>query len=239
MAISKNPKPILSNDLTDAISQIVDDALVSGVDFKDIENDDSPKIRGQLRKEDTALNNLVALKSQGGPIPGQSLTNDPEQPYPWETPPEFANPREAVDDILSNLLQPAAVKEIINSLVNGASVGDLAMAIVYAKFVEGKINPDVMMLSMEPVMYLLMAIGEEANIEYNIDNDDIDEPDEDEIAEKMAEAENVFQEIKNGVMQKDIKPENIQAGAVDKSLLDRVKAAGPEIRESLLARGEE
>ena len=211
MAISKNPKPILSNDLTDAISQIVDDALVSGVDFKDIENDDSPKIRGQLRKEDTALNNLVALKSQGGPIPGQSLTNDPEQPYPWETPPEFANPREAVDDILSNLLQPAAVKEIINSLSSGASVGDLAMAIVYAKFVEGKINPDVMMLSMEPVMYLLMAIGEEANIEYNIDNDDIDEPDEEEMAEKMAELENVFQEIKNGVMQKDIKPENIQS----------------------------
>ena len=40
-------------------------------------------------------------------------------------------------------------------------------------------------------------------------------------------------------MAKDIKPENIRAGAVDKSLLDRVKEAGLSIRESLLERGEE
>ena len=172
MAQKRDLRPVLSKDLTDAVEQVILDAADAGIDLDDIE--DSPRIRGKLRKDDTALNNLVSIKSQGSPIPGQSLTNDPEQPYPWERPPEFANPREALDDILSSLLQPEAVKEIINSLVNGASVGDLAMAIVYAKFVEGKINPDVMMLSMEPVMYLIMSIGEEANIEYNIDNDDID-----------------------------------------------------------------
>ena len=237
MAQKRDLRPVLSKDLTDAVEQVILDAADAGIDLDDI--DDSPRIRGKLRKDDTALNNLVSIKSQGSPIPGQSLTNDPEQPYPWERPPEFANPREALDDILSSLLQPEAVKEIINSLVNGASVGDLAMAIVYAKFVEGKINPDVMMLSMEPVMYLIMSIGEEANIEYNIDNDDIDEEDEDEIKEKVEEFQNVFQQIKNGAMDKDIKPEKIKEGAVDKGLLDRVKEAGPQIRESLLARGEE
>jgi|SRR5210317_394380 hypothetical protein len=237
MAQKRDLRPVLSKDLTNAVEQVILDAADSGINLDDI--DDSPRIRGKLRKDDTALNNLVAIKSQGGPIPGQSLTNDPEQPYPWETPPEFANPREALNDILSSLLQPDAVKEIINSLVNGASVGDLAMAIVYAKFVEGKINPDVMMLSMEPVMYLLMAIGEEANIEYNIDNDDIDEEDEEEVQEKLDEFKNVFQELKSGVMDKDIKPEKIKEGAVDKGLLDRVKEAGPQIRESLLAKGEE
>ena len=25
------------------------------------------------------------------PVPGQSLTNDPDNPYPWESPPEFVN----------------------------------------------------------------------------------------------------------------------------------------------------
>lgn len=239
MAIKRNPNPVVSRDLTEAIGQIVEDAIDAGVDFKDIEEDNSPKIKGRFQKDENSLNDLVALKSQGGPIPGQSLTNSPDQPYPWERPAEFANPREALDNILSTLLQPEAIKEIINSLANGASVGDLAMAIVYAKFVEGKINPDIMLLTMEPIMYILMAIGEEANIEYNIDNDDIDEEDEEEIKEKLDEFENVFQQIKNGVMNKDIKVEKIQEGAVDKGLLDRVKEAGPQIRESLLARGEE
>ena len=88
-------------------------------------------------------------------------------------------------------------------------------------------------------MYLIMSIGEEANIQYNIDNDDIDEEDEDEIAEKLQEFENIFEQIQAGAMDKEIKPENLSEGVVDKSLLDRVKEAGPEIRQSLLAREED
>ena len=106
-------------------------------------------------------------------------------------------------------------------------------------FTEGKINPDTMLLVMEPIMYLIMSIGEEANIQYNIDNDDIDEEDEEEITQKMQEVENIFQQIKTGTTDKKIKPENLAEGVVDKSLLDRVKEAGPEIRQSLLAREED
>lgn len=237
MAQERELKPILSNNLTDAVEQVILDAQNAGVDLDDIE--DKPKIRGKLRDNQEALDKLVALKSRGAPIPGQSLTNSPDQPYPWEQPAEFANPRDAIDAILTQLLQPEAVKEIINALSNGASVGDLAMAITYAKFTEGKISPDTMLLVMEPIMYLIMSIGEEANIQYNIDNDDIDEEDEDEIAEKLQEFENVFEQIQAGAMDKEIKPENLSEGVVDKSLLDRVKQAGPEIRQSLLAREED
>ena len=142
--------------------------------------------------ESKPISPLIEQTAFEAPIPGQSLTNSPDQPYPWEQPAEFANPRDAIDAILTQLLQPEAVKEIINALSNGASVGDLAMAITYAKFTEGKISPDTMLLVMEPIMYLIMSIGEEANIQYNIDNDDIDEEDEDEIAEKLQEFENVY-----------------------------------------------
>ena len=237
MAITRDARPVLSDNLTDAVEQIILDAQAAGVDLDDIE--DKPKIRGKLRDNQEALDKLVALKSRGAPIPGQSLTNSPDQPYPWEQPAEFANPRDAIDAILTQLLQPEAVKEIINALSNGASVGDLAMAITYAKFTEGKISPDTMLLVMEPIMYLIMSIGEEANIQYNIDNDDIDEEDEDEIAEKLQEFENVFEQIQAGAMDKQIQPENLSEGVVDKSLLDRVKQAGPEIRQSLLAREED
>jgi len=237
MAITRDARPVLSDNLTDAVEQIILDAQAAGVDLDDIE--DKPKVKGQFRDSPEALDKLVALKSRGSAIPGQSLTNSPDQPYPWEQPAEFANPRDAIDAILTQLLQPEAVKEIINALSNGASVGDLAMAITYAKFTEGKISPDTMLLVMEPIMYLIMSIGEEANIQYNIDNDDIDEEDEDEIAEKLQEFENVFEQIQAGAMDKEIKPENLSEGVVDKSLLDRVKQAGPEIRQSLLAREED
>ena len=236
MAITRDARPVLSDNLSDAVEQVILDAQAAGVDLNDIE--DKPKVRGKLRNNQEALDKLVALKSRGAPIPGQSLTNSPDQPYPWEQPAEFANPRDAIDAILTQLLQPEAVKEIINALSNGASVGDLAMAITYAKFTEGKISPDTMLLVMEPIMYLIMSIGEEANIQYNIDNDDIDEEDEDEIAEKLQEFENVFEQIQAGAMDKQIQPENLSEGVVDKSLLDRVKQAGPEIRQSLLAREE-
>lgn len=237
MAQQRELKPIVSNNLTDAVEQVILDAQSAGVDLDDIE--DKPKVRGKLKDSQEGLDKLVALKSQGAAIPGQSLTNSPDQPYPWEQAVEFANPRDAIDAILTQLLQPEAVKEIITGLSNGASVGDLAMAITYAKFTEGKISPDTMLLVMEPIMYLIMSIGEEANIQYNIDNDDIDEEDEDEIAEKLQEFENIFEQIQAGAMDKEIKPENLSEGVVDKSLLDRVKEAGPEIRQSLLAREED
>lgn len=237
MAIKRNPKPVLSDNLTNAVEQIILDAQDAGVDLNDIE--DKPKVRGKLRDKPEALDELVALKSQGSAIPGQSLTNSPDQPYPWEQPAEFANPREALNNILSSLLQPEAVKELINALASGASVGDLAMAITYAKFTEGKINPDTMLLVIEPIMYLIMSIGEEANIQYNIDNDDIDEEDEEEMEEKLQEFKSAVENIKAGVLNKEVKPENLKSGAVDKALLDRVKEAGPEIRQSLLEKGEE
>lgn len=237
MAITRDARPVLSDNLTDAVEQIILDAQAAGVDLDDIE--DKPKVKGQFRDSPEALDKLVALKSRGSAIPGQSLTNSPDQPYPWEQPAEFANPRDAIDAILAQILQPEAVKEIINALANGASVGDLAMAITYAKFTEGKISPDTMLLVMEPIMYLIMSIGEEANIQYNIDNDDIDEEDEEEMEEKLQEFRAAVEQIKAGVLSKEVKPDNLKSGVVDKALLDKVKEAGPEIRQSLLAREED
>jgi len=33
---------------------------------------------------------------QGGPIPGSSLTSDPDNPAPYERPPEYTNVHEAL-----------------------------------------------------------------------------------------------------------------------------------------------
>ena len=237
----RQANPVVSSNLSEAAGQIVLDGLDAGFDIEDIAPDRGPKIRGEAKFNQEKLNELVSLSSKGAPIPGQSLTNSTENPYSWEKPPEFTNPREALDDVVGSIMQPEAMKNIVSALAQGAAVADLGTAILYAKFNEGKISPDAMMLLAEPVMYTIMAIGEEANIKYNIEGNDLDEfDDEDDVEDgdaKLNEFRNVLTDIKKGAT-KDMKPSNINTNVVPESILAQVKEKGPEIK-SLLSKGEE
>lgn len=237
----RQPNPVISSSLSEAAASSVLDGLDAGFTIDEIAPDTGPKIRGEAKFSQEGLDNLVNLSSKGGPIPGQSLTRDTEDPYPWETPPEFTNPREALDDVVGSIMQPEAMKNIVSALAQGAAVADLGTAILYAKFNEGKISPDAMMLLAEPVMYTIMAIGEEANIKYNIEGNDLDEfDDEDEVENgdaKLNEFRNVLTDIKKGAT-KNIEPSKIDSNVVPESILAQVKEKGPEIK-SLLSKGEE
>jgi hypothetical protein len=237
----RQPNPVISSSLSEAAASSVLDGLDAGFTIDEIAPDTGPKIRGEAKFSQEGLDNLVNLSSKGGPIPGQSLTRDTEDPYPWETPPEFTNPREALDDVVGSIMQPEAMKNIVSALAQGAAVADLGTAILYAKFNEGKISPDTMMLLAEPVMYTIMAIGEEANIKYNIEGNDLDEFDEEDDKEdfdnKVNEFRNVLSDIKKGAT-KNIEPSKIDSNVVPESILAQVKEKGPEIK-SLLSKGEE
>tara|TARA_R100000315_G_scaffold56965_1_gene31485 strand:- start:1828 stop:2553 length:726 start_codon:yes stop_codon:yes gene_type:complete len=236
---NRQVRPIISDNISEAAGLAVLDGLDAGFDIEDIAPDKGPKIRGEARFSQEGLDELTNLLGQGRPIPGQSLTNSPESAYPWESPPTLTNPREALDVIVAEIMQPEAVKNIVNALANGAAVGDIGSAILYAKFTEGDITPDTMMLLAEPIMYTIMAIGEEANIKYNIEGNDLDEFDEEDEAEEMTNKINEFRtavsDIKNQTTQK-LKP-TVDENVVPRNILDRVKEQGPEIR-SLLTKGE-
>ena len=235
------PNPVISSSLSEAAASTVLDGLDAGFTIDEIAPDRGPKIRGEAKFNQEKLNELVSLSSKGAPIPGQSLTNSTENPYSWEKPPEFTNPREALDDVVGSIMQPEAMKNIVSALAQGAAVADLGTAILYAKFNEGKITPDVMMMLAEPVMYTIMAIGEEANIQYNIEGNDLDEFDEEDNDEefkgKVNEFRNVLTDIKKGAT-KNIEPSKIDTSVVPESILAQVKEKGPEIK-SLLSKGEE
>ena len=237
----RQANPVVSSNLSEAAGQIVLDGLDAGFDIEDIAPDRGPKIRGEAKFNQEKLNELVSLSSKGAPIPGQSLTNNTESTYSWEKPPKFTNPREALDDVVGSIMQPEAMKNIVSALAQGAAVADLGTAILYAKFNEGKITPDVMMMLAEPVMYTIMAIGEEANIQYNIEGNDLDEFDEEDNDEefkgKVNEFRNVLTDIKKGAT-KNIEPSKIDSNVVPESILAQVKEKGPEIK-SLLSKGEE
>ena len=236
---NRQVRPIISDNISEAAGLAVLDGLDAGFDIEDIAPDKGTKIRGEARFSQKGLDELTNLSGQGRPIPGQSLTNSPESAYPWESPPTLTNPREALDVIVAEIMQPEAVKNIVNALANGAAVGDIGSAILYAKFTEGDISVDNMMLLAEPVMYTIMAIGEEANIKYNIEGNDLDEFDEEDEAEEMTNKINEFRtavsDIKNQTTKK-LKP-TVDENVVPKNILDKVKEQGPEIR-SLLTKGE-
>lgn len=237
----RQPNPVISSSLSEAAASSVLDGLDAGFTIDEIAPDRGPKIRGEAKFSQEGLDNLVNLSNKGGPIPGQSLTRDSEDPYPWETPPEFSNPREALDDVVGSIMQPEAMKNIVDALAKGGAVADIGTAILYAKFNEGKITPDVMMMLAEPVMYTIMAIGEEANIQYNIEGNDLDEFDDEDDKEdfdnKVNEFRNVLSDIKKGAT-KNIEPSKIDSNVVPESILAQVKEKGPEIK-SLLSKGEE
>jgi hypothetical protein len=239
------PRPIISNSLSNAAGQVVVDALDAGFDIDEITLNPDKKatrqVRGEAKFSQEGLDEIASVSNNGSAIPGQSLSNDPEQPYPWEKPATFSNPREALDTIVEELLQPEAMKNIVGALVKGAAVADLSLAVLYAKFTQGDINPDTLLLLVEPVMYIMMAVGEEANIKYNIEGNDLDEFDEEDNEEeesrKLDEFKNSFTNIKKDTVAKELAPSKIKSGAVPASLLAKVTEQGPEIR-SMLSRGQ-
>jgi hypothetical protein len=115
------------------------------------------------RYNEQALANLAQV---GGAVPGQSLTNDPDQKYPWEQPPRFTNQQEALDFMVSELLEDETLYPIMRSISKGVPIGDIVSLMLNQGFQAGLFNPDLMILLIEPLHFVLMAICEKAGIEY-------------------------------------------------------------------------
>ena len=216
---------ILERSLTTAIEKTIDQLDRDGFDYYSDEATgvDRPKIRIRKSFNQGGLNELVYLKTQGSVIPGQSLTNDPVKPYAWETPPEFTNPHEAIDYILVTLLEPETIKNISKSLTAGASLIDITNVLLYSGFTGGKWTPDLIILLMEPTIYILMAIAERLDVEYLIDNEDQDDnlvsgADVAAVLSSEPEQPEIFKEMESQIKQKDFTPAKIP-----KSILEKVE----------------
>lgn len=153
------------------------------------------------------------------PVPGQSLTNAPEDKYPWEQPPEYTSVKQAREKIFLDLLEPSRLKGVIDLMSNGIPVNAISQVVLKEGFNKGKFNPDMMLNLLEPTMFMLMAIAERAGIDPVIESDgEIEEEDETSL-ELVEEAKGFVG--KNGKFQ-DAKVKNIQEASV-----------GPEIKKQL------
>ena len=114
-----------------------------------------------------------------GPVPGESLTKDPNERYPWEGPPRYTSVKEAREKIFLQLLEPDRLRSLQQLLSNGVSVNALAISLLKEGFQNGAINPDLMLNLLEPTMVMITAIAEKSGIEPIIEGEGtIDEEDD-------------------------------------------------------------
>ena len=189
---------------------------------------------------------IDALVNSSRPIPGQSLTDNPDQSYPWESPPEYTNFNQAFNYLAEELLEEEIYVPLMIAMGKGVPIADITLQLLQRGFQEGKWNPDMFMMLIEPTMYLLMALAEKSGIEprlYGDEEEDLDPEDEDDIAKMRANnlAEITREKVgdipkaPSGVLPQEI-VEEIESLEVPESLLARPE---PEAQpESLLGRPE-
>ena len=220
--------PFITPNLTDAVERTLLELQEQGINLDELK--DKPKIPVNRKRNPTALTELADLKAKGAPIPGQSLTNSPDQPYAWEQPAEFAAPREALMFLTDSILNEEVLPSLLDTIHDGTGLTDIASVLLYNGFTQGKWNPDTMMLLMEPTLYLLMFLADQANIEYIIDTEGakeenfISQKDIDRVAKE--EGDTVFEMLKNSVLDK-----GIDEASVPKEVLERVASEVPSILE--------
>ena len=99
------------------------------------------------------------------PIPGQSLTNDPEQPWPWEGQPKFSDMNDALEYFFDKFTEEELFEDLMDLLEDGVPVMSLVEIFLQQGFQEGLFNPDLMLLLAEPLAYMLIALAERQMID--------------------------------------------------------------------------
>ena len=173
-----------------------------------------------------------------GPIPGQSLTNSPDQAYPWEKAPEFTSQKQLTEKIFFDLLKDENLETLTTLMANKIPVMDIAQMLLMTGFQKGKMNPDMMLTQLEPTAYMLLAIAEKAGIDPVLARDDdvaiVDDEDED----VRMDLENA-KDIKNSIGERgrfqDIKMPQINSASVGPNIKKQIDTLDTsKLKESIL-----
>jgi len=172
------------------------------------------------------------------PIPGQSLTNSPDQKYPWDNPPEITSQREATERVFLDLIKSDNIETVSTLMADGMPVADVAQMLLMAGFTKGKFNPDMMLNLLEPTMFMLLSIAEKVGIDPKITRED----DEFEIDDEETSSSNlnIASELKNSIGKgggfKDAKVQKVSSTSVGNlKIKEQLESLDTEkLKESLL-----
>ena len=105
------------------------------------------------------------------PIPGQSLTSDPDNPMPFERPPQYTTVEAALEHYFEMFTQEKIYEGILDALLDDVPIMDIVKPLIFQGFQEGLFNPDMMLLLAEPLTYIIAALAETADIDFTIMGD--------------------------------------------------------------------
>ena len=108
----------------------------------------------------------------GRSIPGQSLTNDPANPAPYEKAPEITNVHEGTEYLFDFITEETVYASLMTGISKGVPVMAIVQVILFNEFQKGKWNPDLMLMLAEPCAYILIALAERLDLDIIIDNDE-------------------------------------------------------------------
>ena len=131
------------------------------------------------------------------PMPGESLTRDPDDRLPFEQPPKFTDRNDALEYHFELFTEEDNYAGIMDALESGVSIMEVVQVFLMQGFRDGLYNPDMMLMLAEPLAYMIAALAERAEVEFTIMND----PDE------MPTAEETDLPIMNQAMRTIEKPE--------------------------------
>ncbi len=174
---------------------------------------------------------LKFLSTNGRPIPGESLTNSPDTPYPWEQPTQFTELEPAIDALFIELTEPEAYHSLLNLIENEVPIGDVTQIVLTDGFQKGMWNPDLLMLLIEPTMYMIMALAEKAgmmdNVIYQGEEEDVEDQDE-----QLSSIEKAIDIAQDKIVPK------ARAGVLPKNIEEKIEEMTPPREPSLLEKPE-
>ena len=175
--------------------------------------------------------------SFNAPIPGESLTASPDTPNTWERPPLYTDENKAMQELYLLLTEKEKLTELIKIIDDGVGLDEIAQIILYKGYTEGQYNPDLMLLLIEPTIYLLISIADYAGIKDYV----LYEGEEDDVDTQIPD-DNITPVDMDGDGEPDEPKEKLRAepdsSSVDSSLLSRIEKELPsKVKEA--TRGEE
>lgn len=165
------------------------------------------------------------------PIPGQSLTQNPESRLPYEQPPKFTDVQEFIDETFIRFTDEEKLPMLLDSMRMGLPVEHVAEKYLKKAMQKGDISPDLLMLSIEPTIYMLIALGTYAEVDmvlYPEDEmlEDEERPTETQLYRQASQDLRADAPVDNKV---DVK--NLERPAVaPKSLLSRAEDAVSKVK---------
>lgn len=143
---------------------------------------------------------LKFLATSGRTIAGSSLTNPKESAYAWEQPPQFTNLQEATQALFVEITEPETMNALLDLIENQLSIGQISEIILTDGFQRGLFNPDLMLLLIEPMMYMLIYLAEKAGIVDYVTYAEEDEEDEEDSDTQESELDNVIEQAKENLV---------------------------------------